>query len=358
MSHFAQPLQVPNVALVWFRGTDLRLHDNEIVALAHANHDYVVHMYCWDDRVFRGSVDFSRNLPVTSWPKTGIYRSKFVLEAIQDLRSSIVTASNQKQNLFLRKGLSEDVVSEMANLVGANVVYCFEAEAPEERDLQDKLRTNLQINSRGCRLHPVWGNTMYHIDDMPLNFMQKFPPTATQFRTVVERQGRIRDPIASPGSPITAATRCPAFKPLPGVVADTSLVPTGDVPTLSELLGRPLSVDDVGDMPVSNMHLENGSSALMTFVGGETAGLARVQEYFFTKDCLKDYFSTRNGLLGADYSSKFSPWLAAGCLSARHIAAEVKRYEAERVKSKETYWMLFELTFRDYFRYYTRFHGS
>ena len=30
------------------------------------------------------------------------------------------------------------------------------------------------------------------------------------------------------------------------------------------------------------------------------------------QDCLYDYFETRNGLLGPDYSSKLSPWLANG----------------------------------------------
>jgi deoxyribodipyrimidine photo-lyase len=40
------------------------------------------------------------------------------------------------------------------------------------------------------------------------------------------------------------------------------------------------------------------------------------------------------------------------------VHEEVRRYEIERVKSKETYWLLFELTVRDYFRFYTRHHGS
>ena len=42
------------------------------------------------------------------------------------------------------------------------------------------------------------------------------------------------------------------------------------------------------------------------------------------------YKETRNGMVGADYSSKFSPWLAHGCLSPRYIYQEVRRYEKER----------------------------
>lgn len=189
--------------------------------------------------------------------------------------------------------------------------------------------------------------------------MHLYPCSCDQFRTLVEKKSTVRVPVASPGSPIHRYSDRQAFKPLPPVLTDSSIFPPGNMPTLSELLGRSLSDEDLGGVPLSNIQSGDSSSpSLFNFIGGETAGLARVQEYFFERDCLKEYFSTRNGMLGADYSSKFSAWLAMGCLSARHIAAEVRRYEAERVKSKETYWMLFELIFRDYFRYYTRFHAS
>lgn len=57
-------------------------------------------------------------------------------------------------------------------------------------------------------------------------------------------------------------------------------------------------------------------------------------------------------MLGADFSTKFSPWLAAGCLSPRLIAAELEKYAAERANggNKSTYWIVFELLWRDYYR--------
>jgi hypothetical protein len=64
----------------------------------------------------------------------------------------------------------------------------------------------------------------------------------------------------------------------------------------------------------------------------------------------QDYFETRNGMAGADYSSKFSAWLAHGCISPRFVHAEAQRYERERVKNKSTYWLTFELEWRDFFR--------
>ena len=76
------------------------------------------------------------------------------------------------------------------------------------------------------------------------------------------------------------------------------------------------------------------------------------------KHCLRVYFETRNGMIGADYSSKFSAWLAHGCLSPRYIHAEVKRYEKEREANKSTYWLIFELIWRDFFRFFCLKHGN
>jgi deoxyribodipyrimidine photo-lyase len=91
----------------------------------------------------------------------------------------------------------------------------------------------------------------------------------------------------------------------------------------------------------------------MAYRGGETAARARLQGWAFDRGCLKDYFETRNGLVGADYSTKLAPWLALGCISARRVFSEVKRYEASPtgVANKSTYWVVFELLWRDFFKF-------
>lgn len=65
------------------------------------------------------------------------------------------------------------------------------------------------------------------------------------------------------------------------------------------------------------------------FKGGEEAGLARVQEYIHGKRAVSKYNSTRNDLIGANYSSKLSPWLANGSISCRKVYWEVKKFEKE-----------------------------
>jgi deoxyribodipyrimidine photo-lyase len=52
-----------------------------------------------------------------------------------------------------------------------------------------------------------------------------------------------------------------------------------------------------------------------------------------------------------DYSSKFSPWLALGCCSARSIAKKLTEYEIQYGANDGTYWLWFELLWRDYFRF-------
>ena len=49
-----------------------------------------------------------------------------------------------------------------------------------------------------------------------------------------------------------------------------------------------------------------------------------MKEWVWDRDCLKVYKETRNGMIGADYSSKLSPWLASGCLSAVHVYWEIR----------------------------------
>ncbi len=86
------------------------------------------------------------------------------------------------------------------------------------------------------------------------------------------------------------------------------------------------------------------------------AALAHLARYF-AGDAAQRYKATRNGLTGIDFSSKFSPWLAQGALSARVAFAALRRHEAERGASEGSYWLWFELLWRDYFRFLHLQHG-
>jgi deoxyribodipyrimidine photo-lyase len=103
---------------------------------------------------------------------------------------------------------------------------------------------------------------------------------------------------------------------------------------------------------------ETHLNSAFPFQGGESIAMKRLENYFFETENLSSYKQTRNGLIGTDYSSKFSPWLANGSISARTIYWEVQQYEQEICKNEDTYWLLFELIWRDYFKYISLKHGN
>ena len=103
-------------------------------------------------------------------------------------------------------------------------------------------------------------------------------------------------------------------------------------------------------------HFEVHRNSVFKFNGGEINGKKRIDDYFFNTKNVSNYKSTRNGLIGENYSSKFSPWLANGSVSAKYIYNQLKKYELEVDKNDSTYWLYFELIWRDFFKYVSMQH--
>lgn len=298
--------------LLWYR-RDLRFHDH--APLHHALHHQapILPLYCFDPREFETTA--------FGFPKTGAFRGQFLREAVQDLRQSW---RNGDGELFIRHGRPEVLIPELCIDQNIQVVYWHRAIATEERTIEKRLEKALQ--RRGIQYQTFWDQTLHQPEDLPFS-IPELPEVFTQFRQAVERFSEIAPPLASPTA-------------LPPTVA--GLEP-GELPPLSALGLEAIAPDPRG---------------VLSFVGGETAGLQRLQNYFWHGDRLQTYKQTRNGMVGADYSSKFSPWLALGCLSARYIVAQVRQYETQRIANESTYWLIFELLWRDYFRWITLKHGN
>lgn len=111
----------------------------------------------------------------------------------------------------------------------------------------------------------------------------------------MEQRCQIRSPLPTPGN----------FRPFPSCGDDE--------------VAEMLTVEQFGFEKAP----EPNGKAVLPFDGGETAGLTRVRQYIWEEDRLRNYKETRNGLLGSGFSSKFSPWLALGCLSPNVIVSEV-----------------------------------
>ncbi len=70
------------------------------------------------------------------------------------------------------------------------------------------------------------------------------------------------------------------------------------------------------------------------------------------------YAETRNQMLGTDFSSKLSPWLARGCLSPRRVYSEIRAFEQQSGATRSTYALIFELLWRDFFHWTLVKHGA
>ena len=94
------------------------------------------------------------------------------------------------------------------------------------------------------------------------------------------------------------------------------------------------------------------------FRGDEASALARLQHYVFDTDGLKTYKASRNGLVGSEFSSKFSPFLANGSLSVRRIWQALEVHQASFGPSEGCDWMRQELLWREFFLWSEQAHGE
>lgn len=294
-------------SLIWFRN-DLRIHDNE--ALLKASHaDEILPVYIFDPRHFQ--------LTSFGFPKTGTFRAKFLIESLQNLKEKL---QDTGCGLIIKRGKPEELIPELVQNYDIDLVFAHKEITREEIQVEDALKEKL-----GTQLVFSWGSTLFHINDIPFT-REEIPDIFTNFRKEVEKKASVRKEY----NPLSSSRLVPNSDP-------------GELPTLEELGLKEKPLDD---------------RAVLPFHGGEDEALRRLKEYFWDGDHLKNYKFTRNELLGADYSSKFSPWLANGSLSPRRIYREVRKYEEERTKNVSTYWMIFELLWRDYFRFSAWKHGD
>ena len=309
--------------LVWFRN-DLRIHDHPALSKACSNAERdggnVACVYVIDPHWF-GKTRFG-------FDRIGPPRRRFLLESLIDLRSNLKQLGG---TLHVVRGKTSQQVPRVAKVFRAGQVYCNQEFGTEELEIQRQTETALQQQS--VVLSVSTANTLLREDDLPFT-IEQLPEVFSKFRRKVEKTSPFRSPRPSVDS-----------------------VPAASVN------GRPISVEESVELE-STPEFYGASSyqadprGVMEFRGGETAGLARINDYFFESDRLSEYKETRNGMLGEGYSSKLSPWLAFGCLSPRYVTAEVRRYEEERVANDSTNWLIFELLWRDYFAFILAKHGA
>ena len=317
------PTSSRGATILWLRH-DLRLHDHPTLhaALRHAEAHSTRLLIVWFFESRWGESDRFGTL------RLGARRARFLIESASELRSAL---RERGSDLLTLEGDPTMSLPQLVDLCKASAVFTSAHVAHEETEQERAL--SKALGARSVELKTIWSHTLLRYDQLPFA-LAELPDVFTQFRKRIERHVMIDEPL-------TAPARLPE-------------------PPRAELSGRAVWRDQLDTLSARhlNINLTDDPRAAITPRGGESAGLERVRSYLWESRCVERYKETRNGLIGADYSTKLSPWLAAGALSPRLIWAEVLRYERERVENSSTYWVRFELLWREYFQWVAALYGS
>lgn len=315
--------------MIYLMRNDLRVHDNECLHWAQENGDYVIPLFCFDKNIF--------GLSALTWHykfvKTATHRTRFILESVSDVRESLRKLGS---DLVVRsEQTTKQAVSEVVGLCrqwnAGHIALVYQREiTKEETDVEAELLKLCETEN--ITMKSFWGLTLYHLEDLPFASVRSLPDTYTEFRKNVETRCRVR--------PLIPTTD--RLKSLPAFLTNDHI---GQIPALKEL--------------VKDHSTETADArTAFPFSGGETAALDRLNHYLWGTDLVARYKETRNGLIGSDYSTKLSPWLAVGALSPRKVFDCIKRYETECTANQSTYWVIFELLWRDYFKFVSLKYGD
>ncbi|MBE0488414.1 MAG: DASH family cryptochrome [Halomonas sp.] len=301
-----------SLTLLWLRH-DLRLADNPLFQFETPPEQLLcVHVL---DRAWLSPLS---GLDV---PRIGPARLRFLWESLITLRGELLRRGS---DLLVRVGDPVEVVAELAARHGAGQVRVRREAGWDEVQASARLAERL---GEGVELWQSDGGLLYDEAVLPMP-VAALPGSFSAFRRRVERDAAV--PAAMP-APVT-------LPPWP------EAAPRG-FPALDKVCSR--SARWVCD-----------DRAGFRFAGGEAEGLARLDHYLWQSGAVGRYKQTRNGLLGADFSTRLSPWLAHGCLSARQVHDAVRAWEAEHGASESSDWVIVELLWRDYFHWAARQEGA
>ena len=296
--------------IYWFRN-DLRLADNPALLQACQQATHLLPVYC--------------HAPDSTTPdrwgvqRSSAHRRRILVDTLADLAGQL---ERRGSGLVQLTGRPAEVLLAQARQAGVTRVVCEDIAAPEE------MADIAALRQAGLTVDTVWQSTLIDPADLPFSAHQ-LPDVFSTFRQAVERAGLTGTaPVAAPH----------ALPPLP--------VPFADGLNSASNQAIAAAGPEIGgtDDPRSSFPYRSPA-----YAGGETAAAAHLQHYFSRK-LPHSYKDTRNGLAGTEYSSKWSPWLASGALSPRVAYAGLQAFEAEHGANDGSYWLWFELMWRDYFR--------
>lgn len=291
--------QAPKRGLIWFE-QDLRLHDNPALHAASADCEALVYLFCVDPGWWQADHRQCKRI--------GPHRSQFLYDSLRALAEAL---SAQGAALCVVDGPVSATLEKVVNQFAITDVYCnLTGSVYQQQRLQ-----LLGERFEHLRMHPHQGDTLFRAEQLPFA-LSELPVHFTPFRKRVETLE------------IDAPLPIPAQLPPALHGAQSSLL------------------------------LNDDSAAQRSPYQGGIASAASQLDWYFSGDRAAHYKQTRNALDGWENSSKFSPWLAQGSLSPKQILASLRHYEMQHGANESTYWIYFELLWREYFKWSARRYGK
>jgi deoxyribodipyrimidine photo-lyase len=280
--------------LYWFRH-DLRLTDNPAFNQLCAQVDWLICVYATDQ-----DKELQSNLCKTN---TGQFKGTFGRQSAAVLDASL--RLKKQYLMYIDTPTHESLVELVKRYTVTHIGADCHSGVYEKRALKalQKSCPHVEFTYDTC-------HTLFSIKELPFE-LKDLPETFTPFRKQVE--------TLSIDAPVTELYHLP-----------NAIEPTPEMPQ---------------ELAISNQ-----------VQGGEAAGNKQLHNYLFGTDLIKQYKQTRNALDDWHNSSKLSLWLANGCLSVRTVYQVIKQYEVERGANDSSYWLYFELLWREYFQWYLAKH--
>lgn len=310
--------------LVWFR-RNLRVANNPALhaaCQASIQENGAVAGAFFYDAQYTGEFCFEHE----SMPRCGKLRAGFLWQSLLNLRNNL-----QQLPLIIQRGEAPGLLVELCQQLDIQEVHTQTLWAHEEQFVAETVRSTLAAIGITLVEHECY--TM-----LPSAIVSAKHPDAlssfSKFRRKVERE-------------VEHSTE----------VAIYSLEHVNEPNEAQQVLVQQTAAlgENRIESPIPSTDVSE-PRAVLPFVGGESAGQQRLSHY--CQQALGHYKETRNGLIGADYSSKLSPWLNLGCISPLQVLRAVQEYEHIHGANASTEWLIVELLWRDFFQYVAAQRGS
>ncbi|WP_157981354.1 DASH family cryptochrome [Aliidiomarina sanyensis] len=290
-------------ALIWFR-RNLRIQDNPAVAAC--AHQPTLGVFCIGSEYTSSWLNIPRCSPV---------RARFLQRTLDALTSNLQALGT---DLVTHNGEAIVYIPSLCDAMEISQVHSQRLFSHDERVEQERMQSALNAMGVELILHDDY--TLLH------------PHTVWRSRV----------------HPVSANTSFSKFRKVCAPETQSIDCPDEITPSALKRIENADQYVSHSPFPLPTAQGDTKRGAL-AFNGGEAAALERLSHYIGGP--IHHYKETRNEMLGADFSSKLSPWLNLGALSPNQVLRAVRDAEQRKGANPSTEWLVVELLWRDFFQF-------